>query len=151
MILQRAALSLTRVFTQPINKIQGDHSRCCLAFVDIKTKVEFQHMFLVLTRNFFVLISTTPREQPDWLPCTKTSLSVDEDIRGRAAPRALMMTVPRCCRRVYTRYYWPTSQPQPTTSFSPSSPPLPSAVSGVPLGPSGLQVDRFPNIRNCEL
>ena len=36
----------------PSTIIKGDHSGCCLGLVDIKTKLTFQYMLIILKRNF---------------------------------------------------------------------------------------------------
>ena len=41
------------------NTLEGDYSGCSLGLVDIKTKIAFQYMLLLLKRNFSFNINNT--------------------------------------------------------------------------------------------
>ena len=58
MVVSVEALFIPRIL-HSFNDIQGDHSSCTLGLVDIKTKVPFQYMFLILKHNICFDVNKT--------------------------------------------------------------------------------------------
>ena len=52
-------LSIVCLVAKKWANVQVDHSDCSLGLIDIKTKVAFQYMLLIIKHNFCFEVSTT--------------------------------------------------------------------------------------------